>query len=122
MRQLSKRLLFTCAMCSALYLLLVTLGTKLRLFPERPNHTFDPLIATAAQLQNLLSSGKLTSVELCQVYLDQIHKHDHYLKAVLAIASTALSQAAMLDKERLQGRVRGPLHGIPVLIKVRRCR
>ncbi|MCJ1322634.1 hypothetical protein MMC15_007983 [Xylographa vitiligo] len=104
-------------MCSALYLLLVTLGTKLRLFPERPNHTFDPLIATAAQLQNLLSSGKLTSVELCQVYLDQIHKHDHYLKAVLAIASTALSQAAMLDKERLQGRVRGPLHGIPVLIK-----
>ena len=107
-------------MCSALYHLLAPLGAKLKLFPERPHPKFDPLVATASQLQILLSAGQLTSVELCRVYLDQIREHDHYLKAVLAVAPTALSQAAVLDEERLQGRVRGPLHGVPVIIKV--CR
>ena len=57
-------------------------------------------------------------MELCQVYIDQIRQHDHYLKAILAVAPTALSQAAALDKERRQGHVRGPLHGIPILMKV----
>ena len=113
-----KRLLFTCAMSSALYLLFHSLAAKLRLSSERGLRKFDPLTATASNLQHLLSSGKLTSVELCQVYLDQILQHDHYLKAVLAVGPTALSQAAVLDEERLQGRVRGPLHGIPILVKV----
>ena len=79
---------------------------------------FDPLTATASQLQDLLSSGKLTSVELCQAYFDQIAQHDHYLKAILSVSPTALSQAAALDEERMQGHIRGPLHGIPILVKV----
>ena len=79
--------------------------------------SFDPLTATASQLQRLLTSGKSTSVELCQVYLDQIAKHDHYLKAIVVVAPTALSHAAALDEERRQGSVRGPLHGIPILVK-----
>ena len=62
-------------------------------------HKFDPLTATAVDLQSLLSSGKATSVELCQVYIDQIRQHDHYLKAILAVSPTALSQAAALDEE-----------------------
>lgn len=105
-------------MSSALYFLSHSLGAELRLPPEQGLRKFDPLNATASNLQHLLSSGKLTSVELCQVYLNQILQHDHYLKAALAMAPTALSQAAVLDEERLQGRVRGPLHGIPILVKV----
>ena len=52
------------------------------------------------------------------MYFDQIALHDEYLKAILIVSPMALLQAAALDKERMQGHVRGPLHGIPILVKV----
>ena len=79
----------------------------------------DPLTATAADLQSQLSSGKVNSVELVELYLSEIEKHNDYLKAVISTAPVkdVLAKARALDEERKSGHVRSPLHGIPILIK-----
>ncbi|KAH8601745.1 amidase signature domain-containing protein [Bisporella sp. PMI_857] len=78
---------------------------------------FDPLLATATELQNLLSSGALTSVDLVNQGFAQIERYDDYLRAIISVSPTALEDARRLDRERVSGRIRGPLHGIPMLIK-----
>lgn len=74
---------------------------------------------TIAQLQDGLKSGKYTSRRLCQLYLARIDEIDRRgaLRAVIETNPDALAQADAADAERRAGRVRGPLHGIPVLIK-----
>jgi hypothetical protein len=79
---------------------------------------FDPLTATASLLQDLLTAGTLKSTDLVEIYIKRIHQYDGYLKAILSIAPTAVAEAQRLDEERSSGRVRGPLHGIPVVVKV----
>jgi hypothetical protein len=79
---------------------------------------FDCLTATAADLQTLLTTGQKTSFEVVEAYLNQIAKHNGYLHAVFEISPTALREAKRFDAERRDGQVRGPLHGIPILIKV----
>ncbi|XXG93997.1 hypothetical protein Hte_000248 [Hypoxylon texense] len=75
------------------------------------------LLATAADLQELLVNGKATSVEIVQACLGQVKAHDAYLKAMLQTAPNASETASILDEERKRGHTRGPLHGIPILIK-----
>jgi amidase len=79
------------------------------------------LTATAADLGKLLNEGTLTSEEAVSEYLKQIETYNGYLHAVISTPpmDTVLALARKLDQERLSGRVRGPLHGIPVLVKVR---
>ena len=74
---------------------------------------------TLAQLQDGLKSGKYTSRRLCQLYLARIEEIDRrgQLRAVIETNPDALAAADAADAERRAGRVRGPLHGIPVLIK-----
>ena len=79
---------------------------------------FNVLTATAAELHKKLGAGDLTSVQLVDAYLDQIRKHDGYLHAVIQINPQARNLARQLDVEREQGRIRGFLHGIPILVKV----
>ncbi len=70
------------------------------------------------QIQALLNSGKLTSVELLAYYLERIRRYDvDKLNSVLELNPQALEIALSLDKERAANRVRGPMHGIPVLLK-----
>ena len=85
-----------------------------------PFHALTLQTATAVQLQSDLSSGKITSVELVSTCLSNIEKHDGYLHAVICTApyERVVRAAAMLDDERAAGKVRGLLHGIPVLVKV----
>lgn len=87
---------------------------------QQSQRTFDPLLATASDLQQLLQIGRLNSVDIVDVYLEQIKKHNHYLKAVLATVprSTLQATADALDRERQGGKVRSALHGIPILLKV----
>jgi amidase len=71
-------------------------------------------------LQQKMQSGAYTSRSITQLYLrriDAIDKSGPALNAIIALNPDALSMADALDKERAAGKVRGPLHGIPVLIK-----
>ncbi|MFF2810181.1 amidase [Streptomyces sp. NPDC058000] len=76
--------------------------------------------ASLTELRDRLADGKLTSVELTRFYLDRIAELNHRgpaLHAVLETNPDALELAATLDAERRAGKIRGPLHGIPLLIK-----
>src|SRR6202011_261631 len=75
---------------------------------------------TIAQLQAEMASGKLTSEQLTQYYIDRIQALDQRREgdnAVIELNPDALEMAENADKLRKQHKVLGPLHGIPVLIK-----
>ena len=73
--------------------------------------------ATIPELQALMNSGALTSVQLTTNYLNQIATFNPLLHAVIETNPDALAIAKKLDTERHSGRLRGPLHGIPILVK-----
>ena len=73
--------------------------------------------ATLDQLQARMASGEETSRSITQKYLDRIAQRDGRVRSVLETNPDALAQAEAMDRERKAGRVRGPLHGIPVLLK-----
>jgi amidase len=73
--------------------------------------------ASIPELQRLMSSGELTSRELTLGYLRRIRALNPLLGAVIQTNPNSVSLAAGLDSERRAGRSRGPLHGIPVLLK-----
>lgn len=72
---------------------------------------------TVAELQVMMAAGTLTSEAIVRASVARIERLDGELAAVLAISPDALEAAMALDVERRDGRVRGPLHGIPVLLK-----
>lgn len=80
----------------------------------------DPLTTTLTELQGWLDSGSTTSVQILEGYLRQIRAYNKRYNAFISLApeETVLGTAARLDQERAAGRVRGPLHGIPIVIKV----
>ena len=73
--------------------------------------------ATIPRLQGLMAAGTLTSSELTQHYLQRIERLNPLLHAVIETNPDALAIAAHLDKQRRRGFLRGPLHGVPVLVK-----
>jgi amidase len=77
--------------------------------------------ATIAQLQAAMAAGRLTSRELTRAYVRRIRDLDHrppiQLNSVTEINPDALAIAEARDHERRRGRTRGPLHGIPILLK-----
>lgn len=73
--------------------------------------------STIPELQVAMNSGKLTSLQLTQFYLKQIELKDPKLNAIISVLPNALANARMLDKERANGKIRGDLHGIPIVIK-----
>ncbi|KAJ4424368.1 hypothetical protein N0V82_000887 [Gnomoniopsis sp. IMI 355080] len=81
-------------------------------------HDFPPLIeATLEDLVSGLDSGLFTSVDLVNAYTARILEVNSTLRMVTELNPDALSIAASLDSERASGSSRGPLHGIPILIK-----
>ncbi len=75
---------------------------------------------TLKQAQELMQMGKLTSVELVDYYLDRIERYDQNgvkLFSVAQINPKAIEIAKALDAERSQNKLRGLLHGIPILLK-----
>lgn len=73
--------------------------------------------ATIPELQALMGSRALSSLALTKAYLARIGREDALLGAVIETNPQALGIAAQRDAERRRGRIRGPLHGIPVLLK-----
>ena len=90
---------------------------------ESDNDSSDDFIldeTTISDLRDKLKSGEFTSEQLVKLYLKRIElidKNGFELKSVIEINSDALSIAKTLDNEMKKGKIRGPLHGIPVLIK-----
>ncbi|HKN81223.1 MAG TPA: amidase [Actinomycetota bacterium] len=73
--------------------------------------------ASIEELQASMASGSLTSRGLTEAYLERIEMVDAALRSVLETNPDALEIADTLDAERRSGRVRGALHGVPVLVK-----
>src|SRR3954468_5056613 len=81
---------------------------------------FDPVEASVAELQEAMTAGRVTSKQLVQRYLARIKAVDQAgprLNSVIEVNPDALEIAAALDRERKAKGPRGPLHGIPVLVK-----
>ena len=75
---------------------------------------------SAAEARDRMQKGTLTARALTQAYLDRIAAVDDdgpRLNAVIEVSPTALDDAGRLDDERKSGKVRGPLHGIPIILK-----
>src|SRR6478672_9782050 len=73
--------------------------------------------ATIPKLGRLMASGALTSRELVKNYLERIAELNPLLHAVIETNRDALQIAERRDQERRAGQIRGPLHGIPILLK-----
>src|SRR5215813_6292566 len=78
---------------------------------------FNVVEASIADMQQAMASGRVTSRELVQQYLSRIALYDKKLNAVMAVNPNVLREAEERDRERAQGRLRGPLHGIPIALK-----
>jgi len=99
-------------------LLLVFCTTASDLVAQQRN--FDAFEMSIPELQSAMARGETTSRELVKQYLERIEAFDQKgpkLNAMLYINPNALEQAASLDRERASSEARGPLHGIPVVLK-----
>src|SRR5204863_7547967 len=85
--------------------------------PHAAHQDFELEEATVAQLQDAMRTGARTARSICVAYLARIAELNPKLHAVLETNPDALAIADRLDAERKAGHTRGPLHGIPVLIK-----
>src|SRR5690348_11797541 len=75
---------------------------------------------TIAQFRLAMDSGGLTAVSLAKAYLERIEKIDHggpAINSVIELNPDALIIAKAMDEERKAGKSRGPLHGMPVMVK-----
>jgi amidase len=89
------------------------------LFPSRAFAASDAIWIEKSipQLQALMASGALSSLELTRGYIQRIAALNPVLRAVIEVNPAAAAIAARLDADRRRGRTWGPLHGIPILLK-----
>jgi amidase len=73
--------------------------------------------ATIPQMREAMDQGRLTSHQLVEMYLARLGLYQQKLKAAIYVNANALNDADERDRERAAGRVRGPLHGIPIALK-----
>ncbi|HXH08054.1 MAG TPA: amidase family protein, partial [Vicinamibacterales bacterium] len=78
---------------------------------------FTVVEATIADMQAAMAQGRTTSREIVLQYLTRIAMYEDRLNAAITVNPKALEEAEARDRERAQGRVRGPLHGIPIALK-----
>jgi amidase len=102
-----------------LTLITISLTSQLRAQNNAPTQYNE---ATVAQLQEQMALGKLTSVQLTNYYIARINAldqrgPDHGVNSIIELNPDALVLAQRADNLRKQGKVLGPLHGIPVLLK-----
>ena len=79
---------------------------------------FSIVEASIPDMQNAMSEGRLSAQDLVQRYLTRIALYENQLNATISVNPNAMAEAELLDRERAQGRVRGPLPCTPTA----RCR
>jgi amidase len=82
-----------------------------------PRKAFTVFEATIPEMRAAMEQGRVTARQLVLESLIRIALYEEKLNAVIAVNRRALEEADELDRERAQGRVRGPLHGIPIALK-----
>jgi amidase len=95
-------------------------GVTTNAAPAGTGAEFDPSEKSLTQLSEAQAQGALSAETLTHSYLRRIERYDRQgpkLGAVLAVNPDALNAARALDVERRAGKLRGPLHGMPLLIK-----
>src|SRR5213076_33265 len=107
MKQMLYSAVASCALAGALYVPARAAGLNIE-------------TATIADLNAAFAGGTLTSEQLVSAYLKRIEAYDKQgpaINAIITLNKKALDEARQLDAERKSGKVRGPLHGIPVVLK-----
>ncbi len=94
-----------------------TLAVAAQQKPTATSRSFSVVEATIPQMQAAMKSGQITSHDLVLQYLARIGMYEEKLHAAVFVNPNALKEADALDRERAEGHVRGPLHGIPVALK-----
>jgi amidase len=94
--------------------LLLFLTAPLALFAAAP---FNVVEAGIPEIRAALEQKRLTSRELVTLYLARIGMYEDKLHCIITVNPNALKEADERDRERAQGRIRGPLHGIPIALK-----
>ena len=98
-------------------------ATILRLFhllEKELVEQFDIEEATISEMSAAMEEGKLTSEELVRFYLNRIEQFDQQgpkINSIIALNKQAIETAKQLDQERAEGKIRGALHGIPIVLK-----
>ncbi|WP_273456244.1 amidase family protein [Nevskia ramosa] len=101
-------------------LALLALAICTSLAAARPAGAMELESATIADLQTAMAAGKLSAEKLTELYLARIEAYDKKgptLNTVITLNPKALELARTLDAERKAGKLRGPLHGIPIVLK-----
>jgi len=92
-------------------------GTKPRAAEPAPPPPFTIVEATVPEMRAAMEHGRTTSREIVLQCLVRIATYEERLNAVMAVNPRALADAEARDRERREGKVRGPLHGIPIALK-----
>ena len=110
-------------MAGRFFSLVLLLAPFAAMADDKGKDNFPFLEATVAQLQTEMAAGRLTSEQLTRAYLQRIQQFDQATKnsvgvnALIELNPDALALARQADAQRRKGKVLGPLHGIPVLLK-----
>ena len=83
----------------------------------RAKQQFSVVESTIREMQTAMAEGRTTSREIVLQYLTRIATYEDKLNAVIVVNPHALQEAEARDRERAEGKVRGPLHGIPIALK-----
>ena len=116
-RSTINRPLFLVFATAALGALTLSAQTRAPKPAARASGEFTVVEATIPAMRAAMEQGRLTSHELVRQYLERLGMYEDTLHAALFVNRRALAIADERDRERAQGRIRGPLHGIPVALK-----
>jgi amidase len=84
---------------------------------SEPPKPFTVVETSIPEMRAALEQGRTTSHEIVQQYLTRIALYEDRLNAIITVNPNALKEADERDRERAAGKIRGPLHGIPIALK-----
>ena len=105
------------ALALAVATLTLSAQTRRAAAPAAARKPFTVVEATIPEMRTAMEQGRVTSRELVQQYLTRIATYEDRLNAAITVNPDALDDADERDRERAQGKIRGPLHGIPIALK-----
>ena len=97
--------------------LIIGIATFIPVLLGQTKRPFNVVEATIPEMRTALEQKQITSHQLVMLYLARIAMYENKLHATITVNPNVLQEADERDRERAEGRVRGPLHGIPIALK-----